>query len=52
MGLSEERARGSVRLSLSRLNTATEVDAAVELVASAVARLRELAPKKLAVANS
>jgi cysteine desulfurase len=52
MGLSEERARASVRLSLSRLNTATEVDAAVELVASAVVRLRELAPKKLTVANS
>jgi cysteine desulfurase len=52
MGLSEERARASVRLSLSRLNTAAEVDAAIELVSSAVARLRELAPKKLAAANS
>jgi hypothetical protein len=28
------------------------VDAAIQLVASAVARLRELAPKKLAPANS
>jgi cysteine desulfurase len=52
MGLSEERARGSVRLSLSRLNTSSEVDAAVELVASAVSRLRDFAPKKLATPNS
>ena len=43
MGLADERARGSVRLSLSRLNTAEEVDAAVDLIAHAVERLRSLA---------
>jgi cysteine desulfurase len=46
MGLSEPRARGSVRFSLSRMNTEDEVDAAVQLVPDAVRRLRELAPKK------
>jgi cysteine desulfurase len=46
MGLSEARARGSVRFSLSRLNTEAEVDTVVEMVPAAVARLRELSPKK------
>jgi cysteine desulfurase len=45
MGLSEARARASVRFSLSRLTSEDEVDAAVALVPAAVARLRELAPK-------
>jgi len=44
MGLSEARARASVRFSLSRLTTAAEVDAALQLVPAAVARLRELSP--------
>jgi cysteine desulfurase len=44
MGLSEARARGSVRFSLSRLTTADEVERAVELVPAAVGRLRELSP--------
>ena len=48
MGLSEARARASVRFSLSRLNTVDEVDAALQIVPAAVARLRELAPKNLA----
>ncbi|HEX6494030.1 MAG TPA: cysteine desulfurase family protein, partial [Acidobacteriaceae bacterium] len=43
MGLPEQRARGSVRLSLSRLNTLSEVDAAIELVSAAVSRLRAIA---------
>jgi len=43
MGLPEERARGSVRLSLSRMNSQSEVDAAIELVAAAVSRLRAIA---------
>jgi cysteine desulfurase len=51
MGLSEPRARGSVRFSLSRLNTHDEVDAALEIVPAAVARLRELAPKKQPLAS-
>jgi cysteine desulfurase len=42
MGLSAERASSSVRFSLHRQTTAEEVDHAVELVASQVARMREL----------
>lgn len=48
MGLSEARARGSVRFSLSRMNTAEEIDAAIQMVPTAVARLRELAPSAAA----
>jgi cysteine desulfurase len=44
MGLSEARARASVRFSLSRLTTADEVERVVEMVPAAVARLRELSP--------
>jgi cysteine desulfurase len=44
MGLSEARARASVRLSLSRLNTEDEVERVIEMVPAAVARLRELSP--------
>jgi len=43
MGLPEERARGSVRLSLSRMNSQSEVGVAIELVAAAVSRLRAIA---------
>jgi cysteine desulfurase len=43
MGLPETRARGSVRLSLSRMNTQSEVKVAIELVVAAVSRLRALA---------
>ena len=43
MGLPEERARGSVRFSLNRLNSQAEVDAAIELVVAAVSRLRQVA---------
>jgi cysteine desulfurase len=52
MGLSQARARASVRFSLSRLTTQEEVDLAVELVPAAVARLRQLSPtyrKRVAV---
>ena len=49
MGLSEARARGSIRFSLSRLTTQAEVDAALAIIPTAVSRLRELSPKKLAV---
>jgi len=52
MGLSEARARASVRFSLSRLTTQAEVDAALEIVPAAVARLRELAPKKTVLARA
>ena len=42
MGLSPERARGSVRLSLHRQTTEEEIERTIELVSSQVARLREL----------
>lgn len=44
MGLSAHRARASLRFSLSRLTTEAEVDRALELVPTVVARLRELSP--------
>ena len=52
MGLSEARARASIRISLSRLTTEAEVDTALALIPVAVARLRELSPtwQKAAVA--
>jgi cysteine desulfurase len=40
MGLSDERARASLRFSLGRSNTVEQVDALAEAVAQAVARLR------------
>ena len=52
MGLSDARARASVRFSLSRLTTDDEVGAALALVPAAVARLRELSPAKQPVALS
>src|SRR5580698_8827475 len=42
MGLSADRARSSLRFSLHRQTTEEEVDRAIELVSSQVARLREL----------
>ena len=44
MGLSPARARASVRFSLSRLITAEEIDEALKIIPSAVARLCELSP--------
>ena len=44
MGLVTNRARASLRFSLTKLNTEEEIDAALELVPAAVSRLRELAP--------
>src|ERR1700689_1091014 len=41
MGLSPERARSSVRLSLHRQTTEEEIDRAIQLVSSQVSRLRE-----------
>jgi cysteine desulfurase len=42
MGLSPERAKSSVRLSLHRQTTEEEIDRAIELVSSQVVRMREL----------
>jgi cysteine desulfurase len=50
MGLNDARARASVRFSLSRLNTQDEVDAAIAMIPTAVARLRELSPVRPASA--
>ncbi|MHB1959312.1 MAG: cysteine desulfurase family protein [Acidobacteriaceae bacterium] len=44
MRVSAERARASLRFSLSKLTTAEDVDFAIEIVPQAVARLRELSP--------
>lgn len=44
MGLSPEKARGSLRLSLGRFTTREEIDRAAEAVIEAVGRLRELSP--------
>src|SRR5436305_1936238 len=44
MGLSHERARGSLRISLGKQTTQDEVDFAVQIVPQTVARLRELSP--------
>jgi cysteine desulfurase len=44
MGLVTNRARASLRFSLTKLNTEDEIDAALEIVPAAVSRLRELAP--------
>jgi cysteine desulfurase len=44
MGLRPDRARASIRFSLGRQNTAEDVDFAIQLAPSSVARLRELSP--------
>jgi cysteine desulfurase len=53
MGLSDARARSSVRISLSRLTTHKETDQALELIPAAVHRLRSVAtPSRPAHAQS
>jgi cysteine desulfurase len=44
MGLTPDRARSSIRLSLGEQNTMEEAELAIALVAETVARLRELSP--------
>ncbi|WP_433973798.1 cysteine desulfurase family protein [Tunturiibacter lichenicola] len=44
MGLTPARARASIRFSLSRLTTTEEVDEALTLIPTAIARLRDLSP--------
>ncbi len=41
MRLPESRARASIRISLSRLNTAQEIEAALDIIPATVARLRK-----------
>jgi cysteine desulfurase len=51
MGLSPDRARGSIRFSLGKQNTSDDLDFALSLVPEVVSRLREISPvyKKSAV---
>jgi cysteine desulfurase len=51
MGLSPDRARGSIRFSIGKQTTAEDIDFTLELVPEVVARLREISPmyKKAAV---
>ena len=44
MGFSTERARGSLRFSFSRFNTAEEIGRGVEIVVGAIERLRRIMP--------
>jgi cysteine desulfurase len=44
MGLTSDRARASLRFSLSKQNTEGEIDFALQLIPATVARLRELSP--------
>jgi cysteine desulfurase len=44
MGLSHDRARGSLRVSLGKQNTAEDIDFAIQVIPETVARLRELSP--------
>ena len=52
MGLSQARARASIRFSLSKLTTGEEVDEALTLIPTAVTRLRELSPTYRKAAKS
>ena len=53
MGLSPERARGSLRFSLGKQTTAEDIEFALDLIPQTVARLRELSPiyNRAAVGN-
>ena len=44
MGLSPQKARASLRFSLTKLNTQSDIDEALNIIPTAVSRLRELAP--------
>ena len=44
MGMSPERARGSLRFSLGKQKTPEDIEFALSLIPSTVARLRELSP--------
>ena len=52
MGLSPDRARASLRFSLGKLNTADDIDFALQLVPEVVTRLRDLSPVYRKVASS
>ena len=48
MGLSSEQARSSIRISLGRANTESQVDALVDAIEQCAAHLRRLSPVSLA----
>jgi cysteine desulfurase len=48
MGLSKDRARSSLRLSLGRYNTEDDIDAALDAIRRVVARLRAISPRYVA----
>jgi len=52
MGLPKERARASLRFSLTKDATAEEVDAAVDMIVSTVERLREISPSSRNAASA
>jgi cysteine desulfurase len=52
MGLKPDRARASLRFSLGKQNTNEDVDFALDLIPSTVARLRELSPVYKTVVHS
>ena len=52
MGLSADRARGSIRFSIGKQSTADDVEFALRLVPEAVARLREISPVYKKVASN
>jgi cysteine desulfurase len=44
MGLSNDRARASLRFSVGRFSTASDIDRACEIIPAVVAKLRALSP--------
>jgi cysteine desulfurase len=48
LGRSDELAQSAIRFSFGRPTTEAEVDRAIELYCNAVARLRDLAPERVA----
>lgn len=51
MGIPAESAHGSLRFSLSKLNTEEEIDYVLEVLPGIVKRIREMAPKNLSTEN-
>ena len=44
MGFSNDRARGSLRFSVGRFNTAEQIERALQIVPEVIAKLRRLSP--------
>lgn len=52
MNVPDERIRGSIRFSFSRFNTEAEVDAALDIVRSGIAKLRGLVGRRVAAESA